>query len=1213
VVIWLVLLLSGNFCFAQKLVWQQRDGYRVAELNVPPGGRTGFTLLTPSQTGITFTNAMSLAVAQTNQNLIDGAGVASGDFDGDGWCDLYFANIEGANALYRNLGGFRFDDVTTRAGVTATNQSTKGVAFADINGDGRMDLLTVALLGPNDTFLNLGNGTFSNITDICGMASKPAGAHSLALADIDGNGTLDVYVANYGENSILRSGGRFSVRTVDGKPQVAGRYANRLKIINGFLVEYGEPDLLFLNDGRGHFTSSSWTDGRFLGADGRPLKRLLWDMGLSVMFRDINGDHAPDIYVCNDFQGMDRVWINDGAGRFRLLPDPALRNTSHFSMSADFGDLDRDGYDDFMCSDMLSPYHSNRLTQIMATNPSPAHVGETWDRPQVRRNTLQWNRGDLTWAEIAQFAGLEASDWTWSVAFLDVDLDGYEDILVNTGHLFDTQDTDISESNPVNMPGRNATQTGRLLKDYPRLLVPNVAYRNQRDRTFKEVGAEWGFNSKQVSHGISFADLDHDGDLDVALNCLWDHPLIYRNESSAPRVAVRCKGLAPNTQGIGAKIKVLGGAAPVQTQEIMAGGRYLSGDDPMRVFAAGNLSNRLTIEVIWRSGRQSVIKDAKANRLYEVNEAAAGVAPPLETKSAPAPVFADVSTRIGYRHVDPFFMDYDRQPLLARRYSTLGPGVAWVDVDADGIEDLVIGSGKDGVMGVFKSDGQGNFTSALPSAWNHAAPDDWCGLASWVPVPGQGVLLGAVANYENSDPAAASSLMAFNLAPGVQTEAKVVATFPHSIGPIAVADVDGDGDLDIFVGGRIIGGRYPEPAKSALLLNSGGKLQPASGAEALFDKLGLVSGAVFTDLTGDGRPELVAATEWGPLRVFANREGRWTEETTALGLDKFPGWWASVTAGDFDGDGRLDLIAGNWGLNGGQRALASHPISIFYGDFDGNGTVELLEAYAEPESGRTMPWRGLRLMQNGWPLVRTRFAKHADWAQTDAQTVLGDSFAKAGRLSADTLASLVFLNRGGKIEVIRLPDEAQFAPVFGINVADFDGDGREDVFLAQNFFDVRPEDSRLDAGRGLWLRGLGDGRFVPVRGQDSGVKVYGQQRGSAVADFDGDGRVDIVVAQNGGETKLFRNATGRPGLRVRLAGPPGNPAGIGAVVRLVSGALPGPARDIHAGSGYWSQDSTTQVLSSMGTPTAVQVRWPDGREQTMPVPAGAKEVTVKWQ
>jgi hypothetical protein len=655
---------------------------------------------------------------------------------------------------------------------------------------------------------------------------------------------------------------------------------------------------------------------------------------------------------------------------------------------------------------------------------------------------------------------------------------------------------------------------------------------------------------------------------------------------------------------------VLGGAVPSQTQEIIAGGRYLSGDDPMRVFAAGSLTNRLTIEVTWRSGKNSVIKDAKPNCVYEVDEASALVASPAETKPAPPPVFADVSARLDHRHEDPFFMDYERQPLLARRYSALGPGVAWVDVDGDGIEDLVIGSGKNGAMGVRKSDGKGGFTPALPAAWNHPAPDDWCGLASWVPVPGKRVLLGAMANYEDADPAVAASLMAFDLAPTTPVEAKVVATFPHSIGPIAVADVDGDGDLDVFVGGRVIGGRYPEPAKSALLLNNGGQLQPAPGTETLFDKLGLVSGAVFTDLTEDRRPELVVATEWGLIRVFANRGGRWTEETAALGLDKFSGWWTSVAAGDFDGDGRVDLIAGNWGLNGAQRASASHPFSICYGDFDGNGSVELLEVSTDPESGRAVPWRGLRLIENGWPLIRTRFPKHADWARADVPTALGDEFAKAGRLSVDTLASMVFLNRDGKLEAHPLPDEAQYAPIFGLNVADFDGDGREDVFLAQNFFDVRPEDSRLDAGRGLWLRGVGDGRFVPVRGQDSGVKVYGQQRGSALADFDGDGRVDLVVAQNGGETKLFHNETGRPGLRVRLGGPPGNPAGIGAAVRLVTGERVGPAREIHAGSGYWSQDSAIPVLSSAGIPFAVQVRWPDGRGQKVPVPSGAKEVTV---
>ena len=1213
-------ILVASLCWpalAAPLKWEQRQGYRVAELSVPPNGHAGFTLLTPEQTGIFFTNQLSYQRSLKNQNLLNGAGVAAGDFDGDGLPDLYFCNEEGASALFRNLGNWKFEDVTARSDVACTNQASRSAVFADLNGDGRPDLLVGSISGPNACFLNLGNGRFSNITESAGLVLK-AGCHTMALADIDGNGTLDLYIANYGENSILRGGGLLSVRTVNGKPVVTGRYANRIKIIDGMMVEYGEPDALYLNDGQGHFTRVSWTDGSFLDTAGQPLKVAPNDMGLSVMFRDLNGDGAPDIYVCNDFQTPDRIWLNDGHGRFRALPDTAIRTSSQFSMGVDFADIDRDGFDDIFVTDMLSRFHSLQMTQISPTNPPLSHVGEPTDRRQSRHNTLLLNRGDVTYAEIANFAGVAASDWSWSAVFLDVDLDGYEDLLIATGHAHDTQDLDTAERSPKENSAGFKTmpmQSDRQLSEYPPLSVPNVAFRNRGNRTFEERGAAWGFDSTNVSHGIALADLDNDGDLDVIVSCLWKPPLIYRNESSAPRLAVRLRGKAPNTQGIGAKIKVYGGAVPVQSQEMISGGRYLSGDDPMRVFAAGSLQNKLSIEVTWRNGARSIVRDALPNHIYEIEESGSGNVPPLQPAPATAgpPLFEDASNLISRPHEEDAFEELERQPLLPKLLGQLGPGAAWLDLSGDGHDDLVIGSSKGQIPVILKAGGKGKFSLLEPTAPFKTLPDDMTGMAAWVSSPGKRMLLLGVASYESGD--SAGALLQFDPAAKTLTSVLPGSSFAGaSCGPIAVADIDGDGALDVFVGGRVIPGHYPEPAPSRLFLNRGGQLKTDEKNSPLFKTAGLVSGAVFSDLNGDGFPDLILACEWGPVRIYLNDKGTFREATAELGLANYLGWWNGVTTADLDGDGKLDIIASNWGLNSSYgRPTPEKPLWIYATDIDNNGTLDLLEMYTEADTGRIIPRRNLLTMAAAIPNLRERFPTHASWAKADVDVVLGDAKSKTFQLRATTLASTVFFNRGDHFEAQPLPDEAQFAPAFGISVADFNGDGFEDIFLAQNCFAVPAIEPRLDSGRGLLLAGAAGGKFTPVSAQGSGIEIYGEQRGCAVGDFDEDGRPDLLVTSKNSQTRLLRNARGQPGLRVKLKGPPGNPDGIGAVLRLQFSNRLGPAREIHAGSGYWSQDSLMSVLALPGQAKLLEIRWPGGRTTSHPVPVGAHEMVAEFK
>ena len=1212
-----VLVLSWVWMLGLRAA---QTGLRIQTLPSVSPSAPGLTRLSALDLGIDFTNRLSEERAVTNRNLVSGSGVALADVDGDGRLDVFFCGLDSTNALYRNLGNWRFTNVTAQAlpGVNWLNPSSgsndsTGAAFADVDGDGDSDLLVNQLGGGTRLWLNEGSGRFQETTDAAGLRSR-SGATSMALADVDGDGDLDLYVAHFRPTTVLdQPNTRYQLRQTDagtvvvavnGRPATAPDLTNRFEIHSGGeVVEMGEVDSMFLNEGRGRFVRASWTDGTFLDSAGKALLAPPRDWGLGARFQDMTGDGKSDLYVCNDLHTPDRIWINetgpDHRLRFRELSVMALRSNPTFSMGIDFGDLDRNGHVDFFAVDMFSRNRSWRQTQTAGMSPVMRQPGRFADRAQVQRNVLQLNRGDGTWADVAWQAGVEASEWSWGPVILDIDLDGFEDLLVPNGQWRDFQDGDgarrIAEAQRRGAL-KSPAEITEMVKSFPKLSTPNVAFRNRGDATFEEVSQAWGFTVDSMSQGAAIGDLDGDGDLDVVMNDLMDAPAFYRNNASAPRIFVSLRGKAPNTRGIGASVTVRAAGLPDQTQEIIAGGRYLSGDEPVRSFATGRAAS-VGLRVRWPSGRISEWREVPAGSAVEVSEVEA---PAAETAALPKPPirwFEDQTARLAHRHEDEPFDDFGRQPAMPHRLSQLGPSLTWTDLNGDGRPDLVIGAGRGGKPGVRIQDGKGGFEARETPPFHKTTSRD---MTSILPI--NGVLLAGVSNYEDGL-TNGGALRMYDPASGRSGEMLVGTAF--AVGPLAAADVDGDGSLEVFVSGRSVAGRYPEAAPSMLLRNQGGRLTPVTR----WDDLGLVTAACFTDLDGDGRPDLVLAREWAPPRFFRNESGRLTEWAPVLegASGSFSGLWNAVVAGDFDEDGRLDLVLGNWGRNTRWSASGTAPRRLWYGDFGSGQGLDLAESWFDPGLKADRPEREMGLWAALYPAVRERVGSLVAFSKATLPMLLGDALSAARSVSVDTVDSVLLLNRGDRFLVKPLPAVAQRAPVSSLCVADFDGDGHDDVFLSQNLSTAHPFAERSDAGRGLWLRGDGRGGFVPE--ESSGVVVHGDGRGAAVCDYDGDGRVDLAVGQNGFETTLWRNIGGRPGLRVRLTGAGGNPAAVGARVRWKSADGFGPTREIHLGSGDGSCDDPAAVLGvGERTVEAVEIRWPGGVVTLVPVVAGQREV-----
>lgn len=1203
-----------------ELEWNRADGYRWAELPLSEDGQTGFTKVASSVTGVTFSNLVSDDHIADNRVLLNGSGVTAADVTGNGYADLYFTSLTGENKLYENKGNFEFTDITDEAGVAHSGFKSTGALFADVNGNGYPDLLISSLDKRNSLYLNDGKGRFE-LKENSGLGAAK-GSSTMAMADISGNGYPDLYITNYKEKSPKDILDFQDVTpdqiTQDG--QIVSPYNEYYTLLNAEddspdVREIGEKDALYLNNGDGTFTEVTNYEERFLDQNGNP-SGLFPDWGLTAKFQDLNGNGLQDLYVANDFWTPDRIWMNRGDGTFRAMDTLAIRNSSYSAMAVDFSDVDRDGNQDIFVVEMLSPYHEYRMRQMNPDEPLPLVPGDHQNRPRYNRNSFYMNRGDQTYSEISYYSGLEASDWSWAVRFIDLNLNGYEDVIISTGFAYDLQDMDAQLNVSENV-SRGDISFDRYILGFPALNQQNKIFRNNGDLTFSEMSSEWGFTNEDISHGMIVADLNHNGVLDVVMNRFNEEAAIYQNRANRDRIAVRLKGSLPNTQAAGAKVKLTGGPVENQVKQLSLGGDYVSGSDLLTVFAADGENQNHQLTITWPDGSSNQLNNLKPNRIYEVFQDEFRPEEPEEnrfSKSEYEVHFSDQSALLNHSHHEDSFDDFQIQPLLPYKLSHTGPGVAWIDITQDGSDELLIGTGKGAGLSAFQFDETGHPSPIQLGTLSGESSGDQTGIIGWTQ-NGQTHLVVGLANYEIGTAQSPSALYV-HLKDGEIDSADRIPGILSTTGPVAAADYSGNGQPDLFVGGRFIPGRYPENATSRLFLNQNGSMVPDIQNADIFEEIGLVTGALFVDYNLNGQQDMILSTEWGTLRLFENKDGKFTEITEDVGLDRYSGWWQGVTVGDFTGDGYPDLVATNLGLNTSYQIQNSeYPLKLFYGDFNNNGTLDIIDSYYDERTGGYVPRRQLQEYQS----VADAFGNiryHRLFGRSTVDELLGMDTDRISSKKINTLEHMVFINREGKeFEAAPLPKKAQLSASFHAGVADLDNSGHEDIFMSQNFFAVpNPQQKpRIDGGRGIWLKGDGTGNFEALPGHESGIIAYGEQRGAGFSDITKNGRTDMVLTQNAAETKLFRNETVDEGLVVQLEGPDENQLGIGSSVRIIyQDGTKGPNRFIQAGTGYLSQNSAVHVLGISGAPQYLEVTWMDGKKEKVQMEEDLRPLTITY-
>lgn len=1087
-----------------------------------------FTKLDAPQSGLHFRNDIrdnDSSVSFINEFGYMGGGVGIGDFNNDGLKDIFFTGNQVSSGLYINEGGNKFRDITKSAGLTTTAWCT-GVSIVDINNDGYDDIY-VCVLGKdlqqkagNLLFINQKNLSFRETAAEYGLADSGYSTQA-AFLDYDRDGDLDMYLVNY---------------------LLSARNSNTIfpRDRSGFSPAN---DRLYRNDGdsagKGHpvFLDVSLQAG--IKEDG---------YGLGVSVSDFNNDGWPDIYIGNDFISNDVLWLNNKNGTFTNEISRATKHQSYSSMGVDAADLNNDALPDIVTLDMLPEDNFRRKTSVSFMNYERYEAERAMGyEPEFVRNTLQLNNGTRKWhdtvvpffSEIGQLSGIDATDWSWSVLLADFNNDGWKDIHITNGIGRDFINGDFLEfsSGVFNSvmsreEKEKAIRNKLAAQDYVRL--PNYLYINNRDLSFSDQSESGGINMPSMSNGAAYADIDNDGDLDLIVNNINSDAFLFVNNTNKAGQANTAHFLkvqlinndGQNRNGFGSKVFLFSnGEAQLQEQNPARG--YFSSVDQQLIFGLGRNEKVDSLLVIWPGQKRQLIKNIDADTSLVLTSADA------ETQAPPASImpqlFSEITpaTGIMFRHVENSFNDFAMQRLLPQKYSQLGPFITIGDINGDGLSDFFAGNGFNFSGKIFSQHANGQFSGKNLTDSIKMEEDMDC---LFFDADGDGdqdlLVTGGDVRYEMSSPFYKPRLYINEGSAGFRLRAAAISDTVKTIaGTVSAGDFDGDGDLDLFIGGRV-SKWYPDPARSFILENEAGVFKDVTTKVCSdLKQPGMVTSSTWADFDGDGQMDLIVAGEWIPIRFFKNNKGLLKEVTTSTGLTQMNGMWRSMVVDDIDKDGDLDIVAGNLGLNCMYRVSAAEPMHVFSTDMDGNGIVDpVMFYYIKGPDGvkKSFPAISRLLFAEQVPSIKKKFLLYKDYANAGYDEIFKGKPKEAIReLFCDETRTCFFENTGGgKFVKHPLPIEAQFAPVNAIICDDFDRDGFKDLVIAGNEYQADVITGRYDASYGLFLKGSRDKTFIPVPPVKSGFILDGDVKDMSLITLK-NGRRLLLAAVNNDSLRVF--------------------------------------------------------------------------------------------